>query len=131
MNEVVARARGLVGCRYRAQGRDPRFGLDCVGVVCCAFGLPVGEVVRNYRLRCADARAAVKSIERHFISIEDSAAGDLLLMSPASDQLHLAVLTDRGFIHADAGVRKVVETPGAPAWPIIGRYRRGIFDRTE
>jgi murein DD-endopeptidase / murein LD-carboxypeptidase len=131
LSEIVARARRLVGCRYRAQGRDPQLGLDCVGVVCCAFGIPPGEVLQNYRLRSADVRAAVKSLERHFISIEDGSAGDLLLMSPASDQLHLAVLTDRGFIHADAGVRKVVETPGAPAWPVVGRYRHRTFDRTE
>jgi len=131
LNEIVARARGLVGCRYRAQGRDPQLGLDCVGVVCCAFGIPVGDVVRDYRLRSADVRAAVKSIERHFISIDEGAAGDLLLMSPARDHLHLAVLTDRGFIHADAGVRRVVETPGAPAWPIVGQYRHRTFDRTE
>jgi hypothetical protein len=29
-------------------------------------------------------------------------------------QLHLAILTGRGFIHADARLRRVVETPGRP-----------------
>ena len=50
--------------------------------------------------------------------------GDLLLMAVAEDQLHLGVLTLRGFVHADARLRRVVETPGLPRWPVIAIYRR-------
>ena len=124
MDEIVARARALVGCRYRPQGRDPRFGLDCVGVICRVFDIPVSEVPRNYRLRRLDSVAAGPMIQTHFTPVDHGNPGDLLLLSPARDQLHLAVLTDRGFVHADAGLRQVVETPGRPVWPVVGRFRR-------
>jgi hypothetical protein len=45
-------------------------------------------------------------------------------MTVAADQMHLGVLTANGFVHADARLRKVVETPGEPGWPVIGIYRR-------
>ena len=51
-------------------------------------------------------------------------AGDLLLLAVAADQLHLAVRTDDGFVHADARLRRVVHTPGDPPWPLIAVYRR-------
>ena len=92
-----------------------------MGVVCRAFDIPASDVPANYRLRSRNIAAATSVIEKHFVP---SADGQLLLMSPAADQLHLAVLTDRGFIHADAGLRKVVETPGVPRWPVIARYRQ-------
>lgn len=39
-------------------------------------------------------------------------------------QLHLAVRTKQGFVHAHAGIRRVVETPGEPQWPLLGAYRK-------
>ena len=131
MTSVVARAQSLVGCRYRSQGRDPLTGLDCVGVVCSAFKIPADAVPRNYRPRSMRLRAAVDLVEAHFCEVAEASPGDLLLIAPSSDHLHLAVATDRGFIHADAGLRKVVETPGAPAWPVLGRYRRRHPNQTD
>ena len=36
----------------------------------------------------------------------------------------LAIATDAGIIHADAALRRVVERPGAPPWPIVARWRK-------
>ena len=33
------------------------------------------------------------------------------------------VSTDPGFVHAHAGLRRVVEMPGESPWPIIGWWR--------
>ena len=55
--------------------------------------------------------------------VDSPHAGDLLLLAPGPYQHHLAILTDRGFVHADAGLRRVVETPGWPAWPLVGAWR--------
>ena len=40
-NDAVDRARSLIGTRFRAQGRDPQFGLDCLGLAMIAY--EVGE----------------------------------------------------------------------------------------
>ncbi|HTG38995.1 MAG TPA: peptidoglycan endopeptidase, partial [Sphingomonas sp.] len=49
--------------------------------------------------------------------------GDVVLMRSGPGQLHLGVLTARGMVHADAMLRRVVERPGPPPWPVIGIWR--------
>jgi len=29
-------------------------------------------------------------------------------------------------VHAHAGIRRVVETPGMPEWPVVAAYRRRV-----
>lgn len=123
MDEAVARARALVGCAFRPQGRDPEIGVDCVGLACAAFAIPVDQIPRDYKLRGDSRERLDKCVRAHFRRVPSGRAGDLLVLSVAEDQVHLAVKADRGFIHADARLRKVVETPGAPPWPILSAYR--------
>jgi hypothetical protein len=125
-NVHVERARALVGCRFRPQGRDAATGLDCVGVIVASFALPVDAVRRDYRLRGLHRREIEAGLVGHFRKVARTRVrpGDVLLMAPAPDQPHLALRTACGFIHADAGLRKVVETPGTPPWPIVGVWRR-------
>lgn len=122
-NIVVERARTLLGCRFRPQGRDPALGLDCVGLVRAAFAIE--EVPRDYRLRGNALEQAERELQRFFEPVGHAAvqAGDVLLLRIAPDQLHLAIKTERGFVHADAAVRKVVETPGSPPWAMISAHR--------
>lgn len=130
-NAIVERARALVGCRFRRQGRDPRLGLDCVGLIVTTFDVPTDEVPHDYRLRaCGDDRLK-RELERHFRRVRPSTArsGDVLLFTVATSRPHLAVLTDRGFVHADARARRVVETPGAAPWAIDSVYRRRMRRR--
>jgi hypothetical protein len=123
-DDAVLRARSLVGCRFRPQGRDPEHGLDCVGVVCAAFGIPGDSVPHDYRLRDGGLERLELELSRFFRRVRDLAAGDVLVFKVAADQLHLGIRSDRGFIHADARLRKVVETPGRPPWDLISAYRR-------
>ena len=123
--DYAERARALVGTPFRLQGRGAD-ALDCVGVAMATFGVTVDEVRRNYRMRGnheAEVRAA---LARDFRSVSPGQMrpGDLMLMRIASDQLHLGVRTAKGFVHAHAGLRRVVETPGLPGWPLIAIFRR-------
>lgn len=124
--EAVARARALVGTRFRPQGRTPAHGLDCIGLACAAFDIPSMSVASDYRLRGVDRRLIEQGVMRFFrrVAVESATPGDLLLLSVTADQSHLAVLSERGFVHADAGLRKVVETPGLPSWPVVSAWRR-------
>ena len=120
-----ARARALVGTRYRAQGRGED-GLDCVGVIIATFGIPHDLARRDYRLRGDHSSEIGEQLDVHFrrVSRSQMRAGDIILLAPRTEQLHLAVRTDRGFVHAHAGIRRVVETPGEPEWPLIAVYRK-------
>jgi lipoprotein Spr len=122
----ATRARALVGVPFRPQGRDVEQGLDCVGLCLAAYPLPPATGRRDYRLR-GDYRTEIKALlERWFRRVrkKELRPGDMLLLDVAADQLHLAVLTGDGFVHADARLRRVVETPGDPSWPLVGVYRR-------
>lgn len=123
-DEIVAAARACVGARFRLHGRSIAGGLDCVGVVALAYRL--ADVPAGYALRGGDPDAVVRLIAGYgFRATGSDRAGDLLLLAAGPFQHHLAVTTGRGFVHADAGLRRVVETPGAPRWPAVARWRKG------
>jgi len=121
----AARARALVGTPFRAQGRGAD-GLDCVGLIVAAFALPAESVRRDYRLRGAHRSEAEKCLRDHFRRVppKQLRSGDVMLLQAAPDQLHLAVRTVAGFVHAHAGIRRVVETAGMPQWPLLGVHRK-------
>ncbi|MDJ0276409.1 peptidoglycan endopeptidase [Sphingomonas sp. 2R-10] len=119
---AVARARSVVGCRFRRQGRCPDTGFDCVGLVAWAHGLTVPG---DYPARGGDpARIAVVLKGYGFEDAVTAAAGDVLLLASGPGQLHLALSTGGGMIHADAVARAVVERPGPPRWPVLAVWRR-------
>jgi hypothetical protein len=123
--DYAARARALVGTRFRPQGRSED-GLDCVGVVIATFGIAADQVRRDYRLRGNDPQELRDELDRHFRRVPKTQlrAGDVMVLVPGERQLHLAVRTPDGFVHADARIRRVVETPGEPHWPLIAIYRK-------
>ena len=123
--DFAERARALVGTPFRLQGRGEG-GLDCVGVAIATYELSVEKVRRNYRLRGDHAREIVDFLSEDFRRVPSARLrpGDLILMRVSDDQLHLGVRTDYSFVHAHAGLRRVVETPGLPEWPMLGAYRK-------
>jgi hypothetical protein len=124
-SEIVARARALVGVPFRPQGRDPGTGLDCVGVVLHACGIPADEVRRDYRLRGQHRDEIATELNIRFRPARPGRnhQGDVLLCEIEPDQLYLAIQCGGSFVHADARLRKVVETPGNPGWPVIAAFR--------
>lgn len=120
---VVAGARATIGARFRAQGRDPALGLDCVGVVACALRSAGCDAAlpRDYRLRSAGVPSF--AVPRALVAADGTRAGDILLFRVSALQLHLAVRTETGVVHADASLRRVVERPGDPPWPVIAAWR--------
>ncbi|WP_010545103.1 hypothetical protein [Sphingomonas elodea] len=118
---VLAAARGAIGARFRPQGRDPATGLDCVGLAALALGR---AAPRGYRLRSDDVGHAVAALEAAgLVPAAEPRAGDLLLCRSGPGQLHLAIRSEDGIVHADAMARRVVERPGPVPWPVLGCFR--------
>ncbi len=117
MSAVVTRARALVGVPFRLHGRS-RAGLDCVGLAALAMGR---EAHSAYGLRSGDVGRAERWLRAAGLRpVAIGAPGDLALVRPGPLQLHLMIGTGAGFIHAHAGIGRVVEMPGASPWPVIG-----------
>ena len=120
---IVASARSCVGARFRLHGRSRATGLDCVGVAAIAYALP--DVPARYALRGGEAARIVALIDAAGMrrGEGEAAPAALLLLRPGPFQLHLAIRTDRGFVHADAGLGRVTEVPGPPPWPLLAQWR--------
>lgn len=124
----AAAAEGLVGTRFRLHGRDPRFGLDCVGLVAAALercGGPA-RAPTGYALRQSDIAAHLPfaPIAGFLPASGPARRGDLLLLRPGPAQYHLAIARDAvGIVHAHAGLRRVVVQPLAPAQSIARLWR--------
>lgn len=119
---VVARARAMLGVPFRLHGCDPRHGIDCVGLALVAFGRE-GMTAPRYGLRSGMGAVGRWLAEAGLVRVDDQHAGDLLLVRPSPVQLHLMIATGGGFVHAHAGLGRVVEVPGLAQWPVIGRWR--------
>lgn len=125
--DLAAAAAALVGAPFRLHGRDPRHGLDCVGVIACAFarcGRAVPEFA--YGLRNQSIRNALPlAKEAGLVEAAGAArAGDIFLVRPGPAQHHLLVaLAPDRFVHAHAGLRRVVTQPGPLPWPIARHWR--------
>lgn len=119
----------MVGVSFRPQGRDAATGLDCIGLVLRVFGIPEDEVRRDYRLAGNDGPELECGLARFFrrLSAGRRAAGDVLLCKVRRGQFHLAIECEGSFVHADARLRRVVETPGSPPWAIVAAYRHKIM----
>lgn len=119
---VVARARALVGVPFRLHGRCARLGVDCVGLAMLALGRE--DAPDTYGLRMGDAgRAAAWLAAAGLRQVDEARPGDLALVRAGPMQLHLMIHVPGGFVHAHAGLRRVVEMPGPSPWPVIGCWR--------
>ncbi|WP_188064611.1 C40 family peptidase [Sphingobium sp. KCTC 72723] len=119
---VVERARALVGVPFRLHGRCARLGVDCVGLAMLALGRR--DAPDTYGLRMGDAgRAAHWLAAAGLRQVDDMQPGDVALVRAGPMQLHLMIHVPGGFVHAHAGLRRVVAMPGPSPWPVIGCWR--------
>lgn len=124
---VVARARALIGVRFRPQGRTRASGLDCVGLVAAAVG--AADAPRDYALRGSSPERLAEALARAGLRpVGTARRGDVLAMVAGPGQLHLGIFSGDGLIHADAGLGRVAERPGPPPWPIFGIWRTLMED---
>lgn len=124
VSEPFSRALALVGTRFRPLGRNPKFGLDCIGLVIAAFDL--GEVfLPAYRLSDGSWAQIESVLDLYFCRVErpSIAAGDLVV-SELPKSFHFAVLGPASFVHADLRLGRVVETPHRPPSASSRYFRR-------
>jgi murein DD-endopeptidase / murein LD-carboxypeptidase len=119
---IVARARSLVGTRFRPQGRSAADGLDCIGLVALAIDARI--VPGDYALRGGSAVRLARELRAAGLRpVEAMETGDVLVLLPGPGQLHLGIFTSSSLLHGDAGLRRVVERPLPLPWPLAGIWR--------
>lgn len=123
---AVAAARAAIGTRFRPQGRVPGLGLDCIGVALLAaegagMELPPlpAYVLDGDHGDLFDATCRLIGLRRRRAGLRLARPGDLVVFQLAAGNRHVGVLSNAGIIHAHAGLRRVVEGPLPPDWPVI------------
>ena len=121
-------AEALVGTRFRLHGREVASGLDCVGLIEAAL-VASGRKVSlplTYALKMrtpGDLSPLAEALG--FTKVDDAIAlGDVLLLNPGPCQYHFAIASaSGGYVHAHAGLRRVVHTPARPEGQILHHWR--------
>ena len=126
--KVAQSALDLIGVPFLLHGRSADAGLDCVGLVglCLSAVGKDAAVPTDYRLRGQHSvRACAYFDERQFSRVSDASmvAGDIVLLQPGVRQIHLAVVTHAGAVHAHMGLGRVVATPLPLPWRTIAQWR--------
>jgi hypothetical protein len=101
-------------------------GLDCVGAAAAAADIPPGRLRSDYALR-GQHLAAIEhelcDLGCQPVPAERAVAGDILVCEAGPAQFHIVVRAWNSFVHADAGLRRVVERPLPVPWPVAGAWR--------
>ncbi len=126
--KLAGAALELVGVPFRLHGRDPATGLDCIGLAEVALARAGASVSlpTGYRLRGDGAAMLACWHDRSLQQLADGeppAPGQIVLCKAGPAQPHLLILARGGFVHAHAGLRRVVFSPGDHGWPVIARWQ--------
>lgn len=126
--QIAACAASLIGVPFRLYGRNTCAGVDCVGLVAACLGATgrTFDVPRRYQLRgdyAAVACSFFASTSFGLVTENIWQAGDIILVRIAARQLHFAVITIDGAVHAHMGLGRVVLTPLPLMWGTIGHWR--------
>lgn len=121
-------AADLVGVPFRLHGRDPRHGLDCIGLLGAALAR-IGRRIAlpdDYPLRLArpDDWLPDSTACGFVLAAPPFAPGDVVLLRPTAAQVHLAIVGHgETWVHAHAGLRRVVIAPARPTGQILHHWR--------
>lgn len=126
--QLAKAASRFIGVRFQLHGRDPKVGLDCIGLLACSLeaigSLPV--VPQGYRLRNASHLRWLKCAQHSgLVPVQGRiTAGDILLIKPGPGQQHLLIVENaNSVIHAHAGLRKVVRQAVDPKEKKLAHWR--------
>ncbi len=117
---ALERARAMMGVPFRLHGRGAD-GVDCVGLAAVAWRV---EAPTGYALRSAPRTKIERVLDELGFVTSDAIAGAVVLIAPGPGQLHLAIATGAGVIHADAVARRVVERAAPLPWPLLAAWIR-------
>lgn len=120
---AAARAQSALGVRFTLNGASMASGFDCVGLAAFCYGLDHDALPRRAGLGRVAAEVWHQALAKAgFVPSTTPQNGDLLLLDCGRGRWHLAIQTERGLIHAHAGLGRVVLTPAAAPMRLLARF---------
>ncbi len=115
---IIDLARSTLGTPFRHQGRQPGIGLDCVGLVLWVghrLGLTRYDLTAYSRFP-RERQLLTHAVEAGFLEAKRPFAGCVLCLRLLELPQHLAIMTDRGMIHACQNTGRVIEHRMDSTW---------------
>lgn len=125
---IAKAAEECLGTPFRLHGRDPKTGLDCIGLITSSLAKSGinPPIITGYSLRNLEiSRWLHIAGECGFApTTGEFSPGDLLLLRISPVQAHCGVISEsKALIHAHAGLARVVRTPMPLQWPVEHHWR--------
>jgi hypothetical protein len=125
---IAKSAHEQIGTRFRLHGRRGDEALDCAGLVehCLKPFEKFSKVPTNYTMRGRHVGLAESFFRQNNFSIimdEPPVDGDIAVVRCEARQIHLLIRSRHAWVHAHAGLGRVVLTPDPLPWPIIQLWR--------
>jgi cell wall-associated NlpC family hydrolase len=111
--QVIDQARTWLDTPFHHQGRVKGVGVDCVGLVIgVAKELGLSDFDTTNYSRYPDVEMMGMLLNKHLKQIDKNLVkpGDIIWLKVKRSPQHLAMVTDKGIIHANGVVGKCVET---------------------
>jgi len=110
---IAQAANAMVGVPFKHQGRNPKAGVDCAGLVLCAVwsaGCELPDCIGYGPQPKADVLLAELQQRARCIHLDDAEPGDILLFEYRKDMpMHFAVLLANNYIvHAHGQTGRVI-----------------------
>ncbi len=123
---VIAAARSYLGTPYQHQGKAPGRGLDCVGIIECAYREAGMEMPEHHQYGREPMGGFLKStVEKYFVISTNPLPADIMLICYFGYPHHLAIYNNYSMIHANSKTRKCVEHRIDDTWKrmTVGYYK--------
>ncbi len=109
-------------------GRTPGHALDCIGLVahCLNQNGYRGKIPIDYTMRgshLARIQSYFSNPEFVTVPVDEYGDGDIAVVQCADRQFHVMIRAPTGWIHAHAGLGRVVFSPDPIIWPLIAIWR--------
>ena len=117
--DIIDAARACLGTPFHHQARVVGVGMDCIGLLVYAasrVGIRLQDCTQYKRK--PDGKDLIDRLTKQLDPVNDAENGDILVFWIKRPHLpqHVAIKTDKGIIHTDASIGRVVEVPLESRW---------------
>lgn len=117
--DIVEEARKWLGTPYHHQGRVLGHGVDCYGVIEMVgrtLGVPIPQGITYSRIPNEEELIGYMDGYAQRIPLESAAMGDIIILPFKFKMRHMAILTDKGMLHAYEPEGRVIEHAVDAKW---------------
>ncbi len=106
-----------VGAPYRHQGRSINYGIDCIGMIYCAYAFAgfKADIPSDYGYMNNQA-LILSYLSKYCSPIDEPCLGDILIFRVKQSIQHMAMSSKLGMVHCCQKNRGIIDEPISNFW---------------